>query len=205
MRQRAWVARLPRTRGRRRPAWHPPALVKVIGVLMSVVLAATLSPASDAHARPAAAVANGSGADIRVGGVAIEALPVDRSPVRAGQDLKLEFDFTGDPDMTEGVMDRIAQDLKRIDSDYPVGNCRQRCGPSSRPIGTGAVPPPGASVLEHAAVCGEAPGTPQLQNAVSVADMTAFALFSASPKVPGSAVTARPTARPSSVAPPRVS
>lgn len=120
MRQRAWVARLPRTRGRRRPAWHPPALVKVIGVLMSVVLAATLSPASDAHARPAAAVANGSGADIRVGGVAIEALPVDRSPVRAGQDLKLEFDFTGDPDMTEGVMDRIAQDLKRIDSDYPV-------------------------------------------------------------------------------------
>ncbi|MEQ4607593.1 hypothetical protein ABMX48_12255 [Streptomyces cavourensis] len=65
-------------------------------------------------------MANGSGADIRVGGVAIEALPVDRSPVRAGQDLKLEFDFTGDPDMTEGVMDRIAQDLKRIDSDYPV-------------------------------------------------------------------------------------
>ncbi len=77
--------------------------------------------------------------------------------------------------------------------------------PFIAPNRTGAVPPPRASALEHAAVCGEAPGTPQLQKAVSVADMTAFALFSASPKVPGSAVTARPTARPSSVAPPRVS
>lgn len=85
------------------------------------------------------------------------------------------------------------------------GNCCQRCGPSSPPIGTKAVLPPRASAPERASVRGEAPVDGQLQNAVSVADMTALALFSASLKVPGSAVTARPTERPSSVAPPRVS